>query len=122
MPEFNTLSGECGLRRLPCANERRFTILLARQGFDAEGQAAIVTATGQVTGFGDAHRYAGRLPLTTVVGIVPSADGHGYLLLDTAGNVYPHGDAIFYGGASGRPGPFRAIGTRNQAQQATAKP
>ena len=49
------------------------------------------------------------VPLTTIVGMASSATGQGYLLLDAAGNVYPYGDAVFYGEAPGRLGPFRQI-------------
>lgn len=71
----------------------------------------LVTASGQVIGFGDARKYSGPSPRTTVRGIAASAHGHGYLLLDRTGKVYPYGDAVSYGGASGCPGPFRAIAT-----------
>lgn len=71
----------------------------------------LVTKTGQVIGFGNASEYSGPRPETTVVGIAPSAKGHGYLLLDRAGNILSYGDAVFYGEASGRLGPFKAIAT-----------
>jgi titin len=69
---------------------------------DAKGYW-VVTPNGQVSAFGDAHRYGsvgGRLN-RSIVGIATTSNGDGYWLVAADGGVFAFGDAHFYGSEGG---------------------
>ena len=60
----------------------------------------LVTSTGRVFPFGDAHFYGsmhGRHLNAPIVGAAATADGRGYWLVASDGGVFSFGDAKFYG-------------------------
>ncbi len=65
----------------------------------------VVGSDGTVTTFGDAGNYgdlpALGVPVSDIVGIVPSSDGLGYLLIGRDGGVFSFGDAGFTGSLPG---------------------
>jgi hypothetical protein len=64
-----------------------------------------VASDGGIFTFGDAGFYGstGSLRLNQpIVGMVPSASGHGYLLVGRDGGIFTFGDAAFAGSLPGR--------------------
>ncbi len=51
----------------------------------------LFNADGRVAAFGNARTHSGPMPLTTTVGMISSATGHGYLLLDGPATSTPMG-------------------------------
>jgi hypothetical protein len=65
----------------------------------------VAASDGGIFTFGDAT-YEGSLPgigvrVSNIVGVVPSGDGNGYLLIANDGGVLAFGDATFNGSLPG---------------------
>ncbi|MCU1461972.1 MAG: Proprotein convertase in/kexin type 6 [Acidimicrobiales bacterium] len=75
-------------------------------GYGTKGNGYwVVTANGQVRGYGKAHFFGdlrGRAPGTSIVASASTANGGGYWLAGADGSVYAFGNAHFYGSMSGR--------------------
>ena len=77
----------------------------------------VVTASGSVFNYGDAHWFgspfaAGRTS-THAVGLAMTKDGAGYYVITTAGHVFNYGDAHWFGSPFASGGiPFPAVGMK----------
>jgi cell wall-associated NlpC family hydrolase len=69
------------------------------RGYWVVGSDGLVTSVGDAGSFGDLPTLG--VPVSDIVGIVPSKDGRGYLLIGRDGGVFGFGDAGFTGSLPG---------------------
>ncbi len=86
---------------VPTTDGRGYWMVAADGGIFAFGDAGFYGSSGQINPAQAAGGSNSFVPAAPIVGMIPSIDDKGYLMVGMDGGVYAFGDAPFYGSPAG---------------------